>query len=72
MRKIDQKTNFISRGLEVIEQLGFMNLLQRINRFDFQDDLVFNDDICTILPDFLLLVFNLDWLGIIVCFSIPF
>ena len=42
MREIDQQTNFISRSLQIVQQLRFMNLLQLINGLEFNNDLPLN------------------------------
>ena len=42
MRKIDQQANLVARGLEIIEKLSFVDLLQLINSLEFNNDLPLN------------------------------
>jgi hypothetical protein len=58
--EIDQQTNFVSSGFEVVEQLGFMDFLQGFYRFEFNDNVIFNHDIRKILSNFMALVSDLD------------
>jgi len=54
--KIDQQTDFVSSRLEVVKQLGFVDFLQGLYRFEFNYNLVFSHDIRKILSNFMTLL----------------
>ena len=61
MLKINQKTHLKSSCFEIVQWLSLMNFLQGLNRLEFHDNLVLDDDVCVVFSDLCAFVFYLYW-----------
>jgi hypothetical protein len=62
LTKIDEQADFNAGRLEIVDELGLMCGMQVFDGFEFEDDLVFHDDVGHVVADQLTVVIDLDLL----------
>ena len=61
--EVHEEAHFDAGGLEIVDQLGFVGGVEFFDRFEFEDDLVFHDDVGHVVAHQLVVVMDLDFLS---------